>query len=231
MNVYALTPTGMRPEGLALLGEYLNAQNYRGPLTWVIVDDCDPQTRIPYTRAGITVEVIRPEWRWKPGANTQAKSMAAGLTAVPDDATLFILEDDDVYLPNYINTMLAQSAELIGERDARYYHVVSNHWRVLPGKIHSSMASTVCRGKALQLLREICNSGLKRMLDMNLWKTFDGSKMLLSEHNVIGIKGLPGRAGSGVGHRKKFGSVDIDDTLGRWIGDYADNYQIFRAAA
>lgn len=221
----------MRPEGLALLGEYLSAQNYRGHLTWIIVDDCDPQTWVPHVRKGITVQVVRPSWRWKPGTNTQAKSMAAGLAVVPDDATLFVCEDDDIYLPNYINTMLAEPAELIGERDARYYNVASNHWRVLPGKVHSSLASTVCRARALELLRNICNSGAEKMLDFNLWKTFDGSKMLLSEHNVVGIKGLPGRPGIGVGHRKSFGSVDIDNRLRQWIGDYANNYEIFRAAA
>lgn len=231
MNIYALTPTGMRPEGLALLGEYLNAQTYRGPLTWVIVDDCDPATRIPTMREGIRVLFEYPVWTWRPGMNTQSACMWEGLGHVPDDATLFVLEDDDVYLPNYMNAMLAQSAELIGERDARYYNVASNRWRVLPGKVHSSLASTVCRGQALQLLRDICKNVNQTRLDFNLWKTFDGPKMLLSEHNVVGIKGLPGRPGIGVGHRKSFGSVDIDNRLRQWIGDYANNYEIFRAAA
>jgi hypothetical protein len=229
--IYAVTPTGSRPEGMALLGEYINAQNYRGPLTWIIIDDCDPATPIPNMRDGIQVIPIRPNWRWKPGDNTQVKSMAAGLDLVPEDATLFICEDDDAYLPNYMTTMLDQTADLIGERDSRYYNVASGQWRVLRGKFHASLASTVCSGAALALLKKLCASGMKKMLDVNLWKTFDGSKVLLSEHNVIGIKGLPGRPGIGVGHRRNFGSVDIDDRLRAWAKDYADNYEIFRDAA
>ena len=233
MNVYALTPIGLRPEGLALLGEYINAQTYDGPVIWIVVDDCDPATRIPTMREGITVEVVRPDWRWKPGMNTQVKSMAAGLAHVPDDATLFILEDDDVYLPDYMIAMreAIEKYDLVGERDARYYNVTSHRRRVIPGKIHSSLASTVCRGSALTLLKTLCNGHLNRMLDYNLWKTFKGRKMLLSEHNVVGIKGLPGRPGIGVGHRRNFGSVDNGSVLREWIGELAENYGPFREVA
>ena len=233
MNICALTPTGNRPEGLALLGEYINAQSYAHAFRWIIVDDCDPATRIPFMRTGIDVEVVRPDWRWRPGMNTQAASMATGLVLVPDDATLFVLEDDDVYLPDYMITMreAIACAELIGEKDARYYNVTTRRWRVLPGRVHSSMASTVVRGAALTLLKGLCANGMTKMLDLNLWKTFGGNKMLLSAHNVIGIKGLPGRAGIGIGHRASFGMIDKDNTLKLWVGDYADNYDIFKAAA
>lgn len=232
MNIYALTPTGARPEGLALLGEYLNSQTYQGPLTWIIVDDCIPPTRIPKTRPGIDVIRVLPAWQWQPGTSTQAACMAAGLQDVPDDAVLFILEDDDVYLPGYVETMLEAMAEvdLAGERDARYYNVETARHRVIPGKVHSSMASTVCKGGALALLRRLCSSGPGRMLDVNLWKQFRGDKRLMHSHNVVGIKGLPGRPGIGVGHRRRFGVADTGDTLRAWAGDYADNYSIFRGA-
>lgn len=233
MNVYALTPTGCRPEGLALLGEYINAQTYQGPLTWVIVDDCEPATRIPIMRDGISVEVIRPDWRWKPGMNTQVACMRAGLHKVPDDAVLFIFEDDDLYLPEYMTTSLAvlERAELVGEIDARYYNIVTDHWNVLKGRFHSSLAATACRGGALILLRELCASGMRKMLDVNLWKAFKGEKRLMLSHNVVGIKGLPGRPGIGVGHRRRFGKADAKGTLEEWAGEYADNYGIFRETA
>ena len=232
MRIYALTPTGARPEGLALLGEYINAQTYRGPLTWVVVDDCTPTSRIPRVRDGVDVIRVLPAWQWQPGTSTQAASMAAGLKEIPDDVILFILEDDDVYLPGYMDTMLEAMGVLYlaGERDARYYNVTTGRWRVIPGKIHSSMASTVCRGGALALLRALCKSGLGRMLDVNLWKQFTGSKKLMATHNVVGIKGLPGRPGIGVGHRRRFGVADTTGTLRAWVGDYVDNYNIFRGA-
>ena len=165
--------------------------------------------------------------------NTQIACMNAGLDRVPEDATLLILEDDDAYLPDYISTMLNAMAfsELVGERDARYYNVATGKWRILKGKFHSSLASTACRGEALQVLKFLCGGGMRRMLDVTLWKTFQGEKKLLSDHNVIGIKGLPGRAGIGVGHRSNFGCPDIGDMLGAWAGQYAKNYRIFRGAS
>jgi hypothetical protein len=233
MNLVALTPTGCRPEGLALLGEYLNAQTYTGELDWIVVDDCDPESRLPTMREGIHVTQIRPAWRWRPGDNTQARSLLAGLEYVRPDSTLFVLEDDDVYLPKYLETMLAaiEDAELVGERVSRYYNVASRSWRVLRGVHHASMASTVSRGTALQLFEQVVSDGRKTMLDVTLWKRFDGKKRLLDEANVVGIKGLPGRPGIGVGHRRNFGTPDKVGTLRTWIGDYASNYDIFREAA
>ena len=233
MNVYALTPTGNRPEGLALLGEYINAQTFKGPLTWVVVDDCDPATPLPKLRNGFHLEHIRPNWRWRPGQNTQSKSLKAGLYKIPAEAVLFILEDDDIYLPAYIETMLEAIAvyELIGEHDSRYYNVATAKFRVLTGHFHSSLCSTVCRGNALKTFRQLCATGMQKMIDVTLWKTFQGPKKLLSDHNVIGIKGLPGRSGIGIGHKRNFGSVDINDTLHKWAGNYADNYKIFRSVA
>ena len=226
MNVFAITPTGMRPEGLALLGEYLNDQTYAGSLTWLVVDDCEPGSRIPRMRKGIEPISIRPEWRWKPGQNTQSLCMREGLLRTPDDAVVFILEDDDIYLPGYIETMLGSLGdyELIGERESRYYNIQTAKFRVLPGKVHASLAATVCRGNALHLFKKMCNSPIRKPLDFTLWRKFQGRKKLLDSHHVVGIKGLPGRPGIGVGHRRNFGSRDESDTLRLWAGDYADNY-------
>jgi len=232
MTVYALTPTGMRPEGLALLGEYLSAQTYSGPLAWIIVDDCDPGTRVPRMRADITVELVRPGWRWEPGMNTQAACMAAGLALPGFDDAVIIMEDDDVYLPDHASNVLGslKDVDLVGERDSCYYNVATGRWRTLPGRYHASMCSVACKGKATEHLLRLCEAGGK-MLDARLWQAFDGTKRLLDSRNVIGIKGLPGRPGIGVGHRVNFGKPDRDDRLHVWAGDYANNYDIFRRAA
>jgi hypothetical protein len=231
-NYFAITPTGCRPEGLALLAEYLDAQTHPGPLIWIVVDDCDPPTRVPRTRAGITVELVRPDWRWEPGENTQARCMAEGLKWVGFEDRVMVLEDDDIYLPGHVSNVLSwlERAELVGERDSRYYNVATSRWRVLPGKYHASMCSVACKGAATDHLLQLCQGGGK-MLDMRLWRTFNGPKKLLDTHNVIGIKGLPGRPGIGVGHRRNFGTPDMDDHLRVWAGEYADNYDIFRRAA
>ena len=224
--IYLLTPTGGRPEGLALLGEYLNAQTYNGPAMWVVVDDVDPQSHVPACK--YMTQVIRPAWRWEKGQNTQAQSLLAGLAAIPLDAVLFVIEDDDCYLPDYIETMLRglETADLVGENTARYYNVRTRKWRQMDTKRHSSLASTAIRG-TLPLV-EVCKKRGKFM-DTTLWRTYKGRTKLLDAQNVIGIKGLPGRAGIGVGHRHKFGTPDTGDKLREWAGDYASNYEVFSA--
>lgn len=227
-----ITPTGGRPEGLALLAGYLDAQTFGGRARWLIVDDCDPATPAPSVRAGIEIEVIRPAWRWRPGMNTQAASMAAALQRVPAGATVVVLEDDDAYLPGHLDGVLAalEHAELVGERVARYYNVATGRCRELPGQFHASLASTAARGRALALLREVCAAGSRR-IDMDLWRAFTGAKALLGTANVIGIKGMPGRGGIGVGHREAFGDPDRSGrVLAQWLGPAAEAYRGFRRA-
>ncbi len=228
--IYLLTPTGGRPEALAMLAGYLNAQTFEGPARWVVVDDCDPATPVPPVRAGIEVEVIRPAWRWQPGMNTQAASMTAALQRVPAEATVAVLEDDDAYLPGHLNSVLAAlaQAELVGERVARYYNVATQRFRELPGHFHASLASTAARGRALALLREVCAAGSRR-IDMDLWQAFRGPRALLETANVVGIKGMPGRGGIGVGHRDTFGGPDPSgQVLAQWLGPAAEAYRGFR---
>jgi hypothetical protein len=89
----------------------------------------------------------------------------------------------------------------------------------MPGTDHASLGATALRGSAIDLLRRICAKG-SRIIDVDLWRDFNGAKTLLESRTVVGIKGLPGRAGIGVGHRKSFGTPDDDGHVLRgWIGD------------
>lgn len=223
-----ITPTGGRPEGLALLAQYLDAQTYQGEALWIVVDDCNPMSPVPDSR--FPMEVIRPSWRWQPGMNTQAQSILMALRNVPDDAVVMVVEDDDCYRERYIETMLKalQSADLVGQRDSLYYNVRTRRYQVMPGKVHSSLASTAIRGA--DALRAVCHTH-KTLIDYTLWTGFKGRKALIDSRQCIGIKGLPGRAGIGIGHRENFGQPDTDNTLQKWIGDYAANYDNFRKAA
>lgn len=223
MSVCLITPTGGRPEGMALLAGYLDRQTYQGKVRWVVIDDVNPATPLPDSR--FDVEVIRPSWRWKPGDNTQCKSMALALDQVSDNDTVIICEDDDAYLPQHIKAILSEleTVELTGERVSRYYNVATQRWQLMPGKHHASLASVAVRGEALRLLRQICSNGT-RTIDLDLWRQFDGPKKLTEHENVIGIKGMPGRAGIGVGHRDNFGRPDTTGILRQWLGEYADNY-------
>lgn len=225
-KVFLITPTGGRPEGMELLTNYLKAQTYQGPASWIIVDDVDPATLLPDSRFG--VEVFRPSWRWKRGDNTQCRNMALALQQVGDNDTVIILEDDDAYLPEYLAATLheLEIAELVGERISRYYNVATRRWYVMKGGSHASLASVGVRGKALKLLRELCSVKVK-YIDIELWKQFSGRKQLTGHTNFLGIKGLPGRAGIGIGHREGFGNPDTTNVLQKWLGDCAELYEKF----
>ena len=227
--IQVITPAGDRHEAWALSQEYMQAQTYEGPVRWIVVDDGKTPLKPAFKRPGYALEMHRLE---PMAGNSQARNMLHALNQVEGDGPVFCWEDDDIYLPEYVETMLEalETADLAGERYARYYNVATGRYKEIRGKIHSSMASTVCKGGALQLLRALCNSGLNRMLDVNLWKQFNGDKRLMDSRNVVGIKGLPGRPGIGVGHRKRFGVTDNGDTLRVWAGEYADNYGIFKGA-
>lgn len=230
--LYLITATGGRPEALALTARWINEQSFKGKARWLVVDDCDPATPIPHVRRGILTGVIWPDWRWKPGMNTQARSMAELLKRVPDDATVIIVEDDDVLLPPHVENLLKalETADLVGEKTSKYYNVASMRWRLMPGKYHASLATVGLKGPALKTLREICQRGSRR-IDMDLWGQFAGPKTLLESANVIGIKGLPGRAGIGVGHRDSFGTPDDGTVLREWLGDRATAYEQYRRQA
>lgn len=215
-----LTPSGGRPWAFERLAEYINAQTYSGPIRWIVVDDCVPLTPVVEMREGIVVEKVAAGWQWQPGMNTQSACMALGLDSVSADATLLVLEDDDLYLPDHIAATLQalRTAELVGEGLSRYYNVATRRCREIPGQWHASLASVGCRGGALAMLKDICRAGSRR-IDMDLWQRFAGSKMLTEARNVVGMKGLRGRAGIGVGHRSTFGDPDPSGRiLIDWIG-------------
>jgi hypothetical protein len=215
-----ITPTGGRPQAFAMLAGYINAQTHTGDIRWIVVDDCRPLTPVPQMRPGIVVEKLVPEWVWQPGMNTQAACMALALESVTPGNTVLVFEDDDAYLPGHIESTLKAlvNAELTGERVSRYYNVDTRKCREIPGQWHASLSSVGCRGSALALLKSICEAGSRR-IDMDLWQQFQGPKTLTENRNVVGIKGLSGRAGIGIGHRSHFGDPDPDGkTLIEWLG-------------
>lgn len=141
--VYLLTPTGDRPECLALLARHIAVQTYKEQMAWIIVDDGEVESPIPTMPKKVWADKMRPQWRKGTGSSTQARNMQAGLTQIPPDAKLLILEDDDAYLPHHVENIVAclNGSELVGERASCYYNVASSRFRRLVSIKHASMAS------------------------------------------------------------------------------------------
>ena len=221
-----ITPAGDRHEAWALAQEYMAAQSFPGPVRWIVTDDGHKPLKATFRREGYSLEIHRlPPM----AGNSQSRNLNHALGLADLNSAVVCWEDDDVYLPGYLQTMVdaLATADLVGEAPSRYYNVATSRWRVMGTRGHASLACTALRGPAVDLLREICRKGSRR-IDMDLWGQFRGTKRLLDTANVIGIKGLPGRAGIGVGHRSNFGDPDTTGILRKWLGDYADNYEVFR---
>jgi len=223
-----LTATGARPEAFALCERWMAAQDYPGRVRWVIVDDGPDPQHVTLARDGWTIEVIRPTPLWEPGQNTQARNLLAGLEVIGEDARVVCIEDDDHYAPGWLTHIDAEldHAELVGEGMARYYNVALRVGRQLNNMLLASLCSTAVRGRAIETLREACQSS-ERFIDIGLWRLHP-SRHVFSGHRVTGIKGLPGRGGIGMGHRPEFsGTPDPDGRLLReWIGDDAMHYGV-----
>lgn len=221
-----LTATGARPEAFALCERWMMAQDYAGPVRWIIVDDGPDQQPVTFKREGWQLVVIRPAPFWQPGQNTQARNLLKGIEAVDRSHPLVVVEDDDHYARDWLSTAAAelQTAELIGECRARYYNLVLRKGRQLQNAQHASLCSTAMRGAAIETFRWACERSPK-FIDLELWRRHK-SRHLFGGHRVVGLKGLPGRGGIGMGHRDDFrGEYDPDGALLRqWIGDDARAY-------
>lgn len=221
-----LTATGARPKAWSICERLMAAQDYTGPVRWVIVDDGDPYQPVTFSRDGWQLDVTHPGPLWSPGQNTQARNLLHGLSRIPADAWVVIVEDDDWYSPDWLTHVSGElkKAELVGEMRARYYSVSLQRGRQLKNTGHASLCATAMRGSALEAFREACRNSTK-FIDLELWKRHS-SKHLFDGHRVVGIKGLPGRDGIGMGHRDDFiGTKDPDGSMLReWVGADAEMY-------
>ena len=200
------------------------AQDFTGSVHWLVVDDGPEAQPVAFRREGWTLQVIRPTPAWKPGQNTQARNLLAGLAYCTAQDLVVCIEDDDWVATDWLTHVSEQleRAELVGEVRSRYYNIATRRAREMGNTGHASLCSTALRGRAIDALRKACQAG--SYIDMNLWRRHP-SRNLFGGHRVVGIKGLPGRGGIGMGHRDDFGTPDPDGrVLREWIGEDARHY-------
>lgn len=222
-----LTPTGCRPEAFELCQRWMAHQTYQGPVRWIVVDDGETPQDVTFQREGWTVEVLRPRPYWQPGKNTQHRNFLAGLERIgPDDRLLFI-EDDDYYSPQWLEIINHKLDEhdLVGQGCNHYYHVRTGAIKLNDNMQHASLCASAIKGReAIEVFRTQCIRG-HRLIDLQLWKHCRNKQVFKGLH-VIGMKGLPGRAGIAGGHNLK---TESPFDLSQWIGDDARHYKGFMA--
>jgi len=230
-SIAIITPTGDRPEMLAILKGCVERQSIR-PSSWVVVDDgAVPSSRIvsdlPY------VKYVRRERTEK--GHTLKWQMLEALRHVETDVVV-IMEDDDWYGADYLkNTLDAMAdAELFGWKDRVYYHLQSATCRKLATSGWAIWALTAFRKSVYKKIMDILPSVKGHNVDVYIWKYTDAVKRTarqLIKHKrdwfYLGIKGcFVGRPGLTKAHRHL--SFRIDDAenriLNRIIGNDKDKY-------
>jgi len=204
-----ITPTGARPTQIKLCAEFMHKQDYEGKVLWVIVDDALPVTTKNITsdfRENWKILKIYPQKKWMPGLNTQASNLIRGIEIVEffEVDYVFIIEDDDYYSPQYLSTMVKKlnGYDVAGQMYTIYYDVVNRGWMRNGNVGHASLFQVAFKPSVLNIFKTICIQRNK-FIDMSFFRAVNHKKVNLFDGQdlAIGIKGLPGRAGIGMGHR------------------------------
>lgn len=173
-----------------------------------------------------------------PGAANFGANLLRALAAVTGDVVV-IAEDDDWYAPTHLETLARQLSEpgvlMAGDDKQRYYNLPHRKWRLFNNR-GASLCQTGFEATLIPTFRAVIESCISMRaygIDGAFWAGQPAAvKSLTRTNTVVGIKGLPGQAGLGVGHRPKAGwtSDPHGKQLRAWIGDDADVYA-FRHAA
>jgi hypothetical protein len=230
-GITLVTPTGDRPEAIARLRHHVSFQEIDEPMRWIIVDDGDTPIEMPAIK-GVEVCLLR---RTRKTGVSLVENLLHGLSAVKGGKIIF-LEDDDWYGASYCETManLLDDAPLVGLVEHRYYHVRTGGHHVFENRTHASLSQTSIRHDAIKFLLKYLEEGRTPFVDVPFWRSFSLAKRLVSSPGMsCGMKGMPGRAGYGVGHREGFYQKHDDakfSVLKSWIGDDWVLYQGYRDA-
>lgn len=226
-----LTTTGCRPEAMKLCARWMARQTWKGRVRWIIVDDGAEQQPLPDMPENWELHVVRPEPFWREGDHTQARNFVAGLDAAID-APLIVVEDDDWYAADYLETVAQRLREysMVAAGPQRWVNVrLRTCWE--HSQAWPMMSQMAFRPEAFAHARNIA-ANQRYMLDRDIWNRWTGSRQMFLDGRSIAIKGMPGRGGYMNAHRDIMGSMDPElQQLRQWIGNDAEAYTGFGDAS
>lgn len=225
MTVTVITPTCDRPMAFALAERWM-ARQTRQPDQWIVADG----GRRPVVCGLGQLHLHAQSF---PGAANFASNLLRAIPYATGDVVVF-WEDDDWYASTHLETLTGQlgdgRATIAGDDCQRYYHLPLQKWRTFDN-VGASLCQTAMRRELLPLFRqtvEICQRRNSYGVDRPFWEAVPRDNWsLVRSGMVLGMKGLPGQAGLGIGHRPD-GIRWVSDSralqLRAWIGDDADVY-------
>lgn len=223
-RVTLITPTCDRPYGLALLERWIQRQT-RQPDEWIVADG----GRTP----ALCTMGQRHRHRARPSGITNFAMNLLGALEWVTGNLVIVAEDDDWYAPTHLDTLVSQLTRpgvlIAGDDQQRYYNVAQRKWRLFNNR-GASLCQTGMSAALIPTLQRVIQRCMRTRsygIDATLWQSQPGHvRSLIRSSTVLGIKGLPGQAGLGIGHRPQQGwtSDPHGEQLHRWIGADADAY-------
>lgn len=223
MRVSLITPTADQPLGMLLCERYMQRQTVRWD-QWIVADDGLEPARLTQGQQHIR------RAREHEGGRSLAGNLLAALDQVDGDVVL-IIEHDDWYAPQHIATCIEQlrRGDAVGSRWQRYYNVQARSWRLMRN-VGSALCNTALRRESLPILRAAALAAFQRGsygVDRIFWDAIGRRGYVHDVDTVVGIKGLPGRAGLGMGHRPDSNWTADPELrqLRAWIGNDVETYR------
>lgn len=232
-NFTLITPTGDRFQAFQLCYLWFLRQTIR-PSILLIIDD----GQVPLTDA-MKIPEEAEYVRRTPKPSDPPHTLAINLlTAIPKimNKKILIMEDDDWYGPEYLETMVTQlnHADLLGLKTIYYYQLKSKVWKSGIQSHKTSLAQTAFTSRVISTLKEICTSGERDIqrygvIDRFLWSRFKGKKRLFLPERLlhVGMKGLPGRPGLAEGHLADSWGYKSDKNLEKLKELLGDDVEVY----
>jgi hypothetical protein len=205
-----ITPTGVRADQFILCAKWMQRQDYKESVLWIIVDDgvlITTNCVQPGFRDNWEIVKVYPKPSWNKNSNTQGRNIGAGIETLLNNKNIdqikavFIIEDDDYYRANYLTEMMKRFGTywLIGETNTIYYNVQWRQHCDNNNRQHSSLFQTAFTCDSIRLLLTCLN---QKFIDADLWARATNKYLFHAGTLSVGIKGMPGREGIGAGHRR-----------------------------
>ncbi len=177
--------------------------------------------------------------RLSPTYSGTARSLSNNvLQAIPkiDGEIIIVIEDDDWYGPRHIEDQVDRllkdtTRTITGHGLQEYYHLPTLKYKTFRN-IGSCFCQVAFRRQLLPELQAAAKYAFERDgrgVDRYFWERVSKKQWNVfydKDSQVIGMKGLPGRAGLGMGHRQ-FQNWTEDpngDKLRDWVGKDSDVY-------
>lgn len=226
MKISLITPTADRQFTFALAEKYVSRQTVK-PFEWIVADDGLTPTVTTMNQIHVRRE------RTHEGGKSLASNLLAALDRVKGDAVV-IWEDDDWYSPQHLQVCAErlQGASATGCQWLRYYNV-AHRMHVRMQNIGSALCNTAFRSELIGVMRSAAQDALDNndfYIDRRFWQSVNSKRDCHDIETVIGMKGLPGRAGLGIGHRpkrspsKRWAHDPSKRVLREWLGPDAEPY-------